>query len=320
MDSRFSNKNNIGGFTMSEIIKKVHSILGDLCEKNEDGTYYYKLYVDCRNEISGQTVAELMVSDNPVDAFYEKLGEWAIDAEFYEQPELISSIKERLNDDELAEFCEHKNEITKIIDDSVMFYYDAEDYNRAVRVNIMLDTGDANYDFTCCNILNWYSGGDRSIDKESPILWLAKTQKEATFLRREIKQYGKKDCYPDNRFIKSVVEELENLCTSMGSLTFLAEINLLDLLDLQALINENKNGYILLDKSVECGLFDSWNGGGSLLGIELNNDIKVPFDVIHRLQIDEGRSGAGNYTVSDVYALTYNCWRNVAKGIVCKDV
>lgn len=320
MDSRFSSKNNIGGFTMSEIIKKVHSILDDLCEKKEDGTYYYKLYVDYQDEISGQTVAELMAADNPVDAFYEKLNEWAIDAEFYEQPELISSIKSRLNDDELAEFCEHKNEIIKIIDDSVVFYYDAEDYNRAVRVNIMLDTGDANYDYTCNNIINWYSGGDRSIDKESSILWLAKTQKEATLLRREIKQYDKKDCYPDDKFIKSVIEELENLCTSMGSLTFLAEIEFLDLLGLQELINENKKGYILLDKSVECGLFDSWNGGGSMLGIELNNDIKVPFDVIHRLQIDEGRSRAGNYTVSDVYGLTYDCWRDAVKSIVCKDV
>lgn len=299
---------------MSDIIEKVRLELKNMCTKQEDGKYIFKIYTDYRDEISGETVVELIEEECPIDAFYEKLNEWTLDAEFYEEPALISSIKERLNAEELELFNEHYGEIQGLINDTVVFYYDPDDFNRNIRVNLMLDTGDADTDFTCCNILNYWSNGDLKVEKESPILWLAKTQDKKELLQCELLKYDTEDSYPDDTFVKTVIEELENLHTSLGCLTFLVHMSLLDLLRLQTELNnedDSKDSYIIVDKSVYCGLFDSWNGGGSLFEIQLDKDIQIPYKNIFKLQIDEGFSKPGFYTVCDVYGMNFECWKNV---------
>lgn len=296
---------------MSDIIEKVRLLLEDMCTKQEDGKYFFKINTDYKDEISGESVAEIMSAEYPVDAFYEKLKEWAIDAEFSEEPALISSIKERLNDEEVSLFNEHYDEIQRLINDSVVFYYDPDDFNRNVRVSIMIDTGDSNYGFTCCNILNHWSNGDKKVEKESPILWLAKTQDKEELLQCELLKYDTEDSYPDDTFVKSIIEELENLSTSIGCLTFLVQMSLSDLLGLQTELNAKKDSYIIVDKSVYCGLFDDCNGGGSNFDIQLDKDVKIPYKKIFRLQIDEEHSATGNYSVNDVYAMDFNFWKDV---------
>ena len=49
-----------------------------------------------------------------------------------------------------------EDEILDFLYDTYYFYYPAEHFNKKIKVNIMLDTGNANYDFTRDNVLNWY--------------------------------------------------------------------------------------------------------------------------------------------------------------------
>lgn len=57
---------------------------------------------------------------------------------------------------------------------------------------------------------------------------------------------------------------------------------------------------VILDKDVMCGLFDCWNGGGSIIGIEPEKDIEIHFRCIHRAEIDTGKSLYG-CSIRDVY-------------------
>ena len=64
-------------------------------------------------------------------------------------------------------------------------------------------------------------------------------------------------------------------------------------------------GYITLDKSTTCGLFDTWNGSGSMLEIECEKDIVLPLHFIDRIDTDS--------RIQSVYGLSYECWGNTVK-------
>jgi hypothetical protein len=72
-------------------------------------------------------------------------------------------------------------------------------------------------------------------------------------------------------------------------------------------------GYIILDKSVMCGLFSPWQGGGSVLEIELERDVKLPIKYIFDATVD-GEKKYG-YDVDEVYGLVGSCWSDVVKEI-----
>lgn len=114
--------------------------------------------------------------DNPREAFNDELAEWANDYEQnYGENELEKDIRKELTEEEEEYFTEHFDEIREYVKENTYFYYDADDFNNEVKVNIMVDCGNWNYDCVCDNVLNWYgNSGDGNIDKESSMLWLAK--------------------------------------------------------------------------------------------------------------------------------------------------
>ena len=77
--------------------------------------------------------------------------------------------------------------------------------------------------------------------------------------------------------------------SGMGALTFLLKMNLRDLIKLNELIKLQESdgvyydatkrpdcGKITISKDTVCGLYDSWNGGGSYFDIELEKDVVLP--------------------------------------------
>ena len=87
----------------------------------------------------------------------------------------------------------NQTEMSDFLYETYSFYYPEEHFNKSVKVNIMLDTGNMNYDFTRDNVLNWdgqWSGGE--FDKESSLLWLAKQQGKATLLKKCVKESWRK--------------------------------------------------------------------------------------------------------------------------------
>lgn len=334
--------------TFESFTKRIGEILeSKMYFDREEGSDYfsYEIYVDYREkELESSTIAKLLEHDNPMEAFEDMLSEWAWDYEAqYGCPEMTKDLRSNLTDEEKEFWDEHEDEVREWLQEHTYWHYDKNDFNSEVRVNIMCDTGDGNYDFTKNNVLNWYgtSGGyghNGEIEEESSILWLAKQQKKAVKLRKRCKEYIRGCRYEngkyigskasDDKFVESVVQELENISSHMSTLTFLVSMDLFELFDLKRVIeteqkdmpdkyhpqNCNTKGTIIISKDTMCGLFDPWQGGGSVLEIELDKDVVLPIKYIWKANIEK-RGGSWNYGIDEVYGLCSSAWSGKVKEI-----
>lgn len=279
----------------------------------DDGYYTNYLYVDYRErDIDSSALKEIFKSDDPEQAFYEKLFEWEIDVDVYDINDYEENLFGYLSDEdrELTEDY-YRDEFDDWRMEHVSFVYNPEDFNVNYKVNIVVDTGNADYDFGCDSILNWYGTQLKTcqIDDHSSIKWLAKQQKKWIETQKEIKyvyQNSQRSERCKDKFIDSVITELENLPCYCGMLTFLVEMPLLDILKLKREINEKHDGKITISKDTMCGLFESWNGSGSVLEIELEHDVIVPLNMIYDAWID-GTKPHG-YDIDEVYGLVGSAW------------
>lgn len=317
--------------TMEILKTRIDEILKKMLGVNEDGGI--EIYTDYRErELSDSFLKEIFKHDNPMEAFNDELANWATDyAMEYGEDELKKDIRKELTDEEEKYFTDNFDEIWEYVKENTYFYYNSEDFNNEVKVNIMVDCGNWNYDCVCDNVLNWYgNSGDGSIDKESSMLWLAKTQGKATALRKACKQVHRNDGYYVDRdknkdkFIESCIQEFENLPSHMATVTFLVKMPLFDLFDLIELQNkeydekgkydprknEKSKSYIVLGKETMCGLYDSWSGGGSVLEVELDKDVKLP--IKYAIFCVEGCKMRG-YDINEVYGLIDSCWKETVK-------
>ena len=308
-------ENNI---TIENLKERIKEIIKTNELPNEDGGI--EMYLDYRDTLSDSTLYDIMTADNPREFFDELIGDWTIDGSIYYWDELEEEIKNNLTEDEKDFFEENFNEMWDWVQDNYYFYYDENHYNETVKVNIMLDTGNLNYDCTCDNILNYC--GDGEINKNSSILWLARQQKKVIPLRKAVKESVRNDKTPNDygEFITSCIEELENLPSHMATLTFLVHMKLFDYFELREAIQSEKKlndsynfeqrkgkGYLTLSKNTMCGLFDVWSGGGSLLEIKLDHKVELPIKCVWKAEIETGKSEYG-YSVDNVYGLVRSAW------------
>lgn len=310
------------GNKLEELKDKINTVINGFAWINNDGGI--QIYKDYNDGLSKQIIKDILRSENPRDMFYEFLTEWASDYEIQcGSDDLEKEIKNSLTEEEEELFDENSDEIWDFIRDMTYFYYDEDDFNEEVKLNLMVDCGNFNTDCTEDNVLNYYGNG--SISPLSSMLWLAKTQKKAVKLRKACASIYKKDGnyvtreVHEDRFIESCIQEFENLPSHMGTLTFLLKIKLLDLFDLIELqkrefddsgkydprLNTKSKSYIVIDKNTECGLFDPWSGGGSVLEVRLDNDVKLP--IKYALFTVDGVKTYG-YDVDEVYGLIDSCW------------
>ena len=312
--------------TMESLQNKIKEIIEKKERPNEDGGI--EMYLDYRDTLSDFTLYDIMTADNPREKFNELIDSWEFDNLLYYEDDIEKEIKNNLTEDEIDFFNSYSDDIWDWIREYYYFYFDREHYNETVKVNIMLDTGNCNYDFTRDNILNYcnyYSNHGKDL-KDSSVLWLAKQQKKATLLRKAIKKVlNGEDIKFEDKFIESTIEELENLPSHMATLTFLVNMPLFDYFDLrEAMAAEEKlndsyiledrkgKGTITISKDTMCGLFDVWSGGGSLLEIELDKDVVLPIKCIWQAEIETGKSQYG-YSVDSVYGLVGSAWDGTVK-------
>lgn len=302
--------------------EKVNEVLRN--EASEvDGEYFlFEIYCDYYDEFSENTIIKFFNRDNPREAMVEELSDWAIE---YNDIWLYEKIQ-----DVLGEECyeEYFDEINEYIQEYVSFYYPEDHFNKDVCVNIMVDTGDGNYDFTKNNVINYcsyYTEG--KLQPEASITWLAKQQKKKMKLEKSINAWHD-DNYEDtgDKFIDSAIQELENLTCHMSTLTFLVKMPLFQLFELHEAIKKEEDlndfcnaekrtgtGYIVISKNTMCGLFNPWHGGGSLLEIKLDKDVKLPIKYIFSAMPDGARTYG--YDIGDTYGMSESAWRGSVKEI-----
>lgn len=300
--------------------------------REENGCLIYEMYADYRDEIDDKTAVKILEADMPLQEFWNMLEEVYREEHWRLQDELFDEIVEQLttldDGDILIEFDEtEEEEIREMMNEYISFEYPADHYlDQKFKVNIMMDTGDGNYDYTLNSVIYpcYYGEYNAYPDDKASIVWLARQQGYNKRQFRKAMREG--DISNPKGFLESVRQELANLPSHMATLTFLVEMKLRDLIELNRLIDlQDRNGimydarknpycgYIVLDKSTMTGLYNPWDGGGSVFEIELEKDVRLPIRFI-RSALPDVRVHY-EYPVGEVYGMCGSAWQDTVKVI-----
>ena len=266
-------------------------------DKGENNYYTQKIHVDYRGELSQDSIEKILKSDEPMDEFYELFG---VEYDTYE----FEALHEQLEED-FEGYEENETEIDEWINEHVSFYIDTKHYlDERVCANIIIDSGDGNYDFTLNNLTN-----EDLIEDDSSLLWLVNQQgytKKQLFESLD-NTVNVVNCV-DSKLLETIYDECINTTTSMNALTFFVKMTIQELIEYKS-----KPWDLTLKKDVKCGLVDFWNGAGGILGIEVEHEVVIPTDKVRSFTID----GADGYGVSEIFGI---CSSFYTDGIIYSDV
>lgn len=291
--------------------------------RNAYDDYEYEIYPAYDDRFGQNDVVEIAGSDYPEMRLEEMLTE-AYDGYYDELANIKSETVNALQEEseEGLDSCDY-DIIDRFFEERVYIKYPIKHFlDCTYHVNIFLDTGDGNYDFTLNSVYPSYCQDEPSqIDKKAGIVFLAKTQ---GYRKTELSDALNKGEVKDSKFLKSMFEEVENISSNINVVTFLVEMTLNDIIQLNKLVNHQEDnghkcdatkrpycGYIVLDKSVMSGLYDHWNGGGSILELQFEKDIKIPVKYIRSALPD----GCDGYSIDKVYGLCSSAWKDAVKEI-----
>lgn len=322
---------------MIEIKKKtteeLDAILREILEREtyiqeKDGDMIlYEIYLSYDEQIGDKQLTDISKAEYPIEALDNVAWDWIVNAEDYYYPELLKTIEREIENRNDMVFEDYEDEIRDWVGENVRWDLPKSFDKQEVDVVISLDVGDMNYDFTCNDVLNWYGRDNEKneLDPNSPIKWLAKQQRKLTELKRALKEERldqstdfQQEKYEYSKFVKTTVQELQNVCSAMNTLIFLCKMSVKEFCELKELIKSeeelNKSYHyderkgtktFTISKNATCGLYDIWSGGGSVLEIELEKDVVIPTKAIFDIWIDcRGCNANGRgYDVADVYGI-----------------
>lgn len=177
-----------------------------------------------------------------------------MEAEFEAFDEAVSKVMKNLEGAD-------EDEVIEIMRDMIYFDYPADHYlKQKFCTNILIDTGDGNYDFVLNSVFPHYDGEyDTEIEDEASLTWLAGTQGYTKAQLWEALQQG--DMADAHNFLESVRVEVANVSSHMNALVFLVELTLEQLIDLKQHVDNAVDGeYLVVDKRAMTGLYDPWCG------------------------------------------------------------
>lgn len=321
----------------AEIKKKMETAIREEMKSrlgwDQDKAGYFVWEVDAYydDEMSDKTAIEILQSDDPYYSFHEKLWEWYWEEESSILWDIQRDIRNAITSEDGAYpegLSEEESYALEVLLGELFYVSLPEDHylKQSFPVNIMLDTGDGNYDYTLNSVFPSCYGRyeDRLHDKAS-IVWLARQQ---GYTKTQLwKALREEDVASPEGFLESMRQEVANIASHMATVTFLVEMTLKDLIELNRLIKrqdrdgrrydatKNPNcGYIIIGKEAEAGLYDPWHGGGSVLELQLVQDVKLPIKFI-RSALPDGGDG---YEIQDVYGLCSCFWeKGQVKKIHC---
>ena len=306
---------------MTDVIKQIikETIESKMCawQKKEDGYYHEEIYADYRDEMDDATLKEILASDDPEQTFYEKMFEWYQDAEWQIERSLLEAVVASIETGAPSEGYD-EDEIKDEIRELVSIDYPYEHFlKQQFCVNIFVDTGDGNYDYVLNCVYPHYNGRcGETINDRASIVWLSRQQ---GYTKTELnKALRKGDIKDPKGFLESMRQEVINHGSHMAILTFLARMTLEEIFELNELLKLQDRdghkygaeerpycGYIIIDKKAECGLYDPWGGGGSILELQLEKDVRLPIRFIRSATVD----GGDGYSIRNVYGTNSSIYR-----------
>lgn len=286
--------------------------------------WFDEAYVDYDSEIGAKAAADILQQySNPKEG-------------------LEDLINDSYDYDRMETFNDHIDEFKKTLERKSWSDEDIEDmFNRLwylrlpfehymsqeVCINIIIDTGDKNYDYSLNATYPHYNGvKGEEIDDKASLVWLAQQQGYSKEQLQDVLTNGE-DAVEQHGFLPTVFQEVINCCVPLPRLIFPVKMTLKQACELNKIINKRDKagdeyepkkrkyeyepekrkdvGTVILDKSVEPLLYDSWGGGGSVWGIELDKDVEIPIKYIESALPDEYL----DYSIHDCYGCTDDCWK-----------
>lgn len=267
-------------------------------KEDDDVEFQIDIYKDYRDEISTENAKKICESEFPMDSFHD----WINDGYQYTCDEQGESLEDSIIDkieenNESALTEEEKDEIREIIRENTLFNLPEDDFlKEKIPVLLTMDTGDANYDFVLNARTPVYGGADE-FNEAASLVWLAKQQGYS----KEQLEAACDDRPEEKGFLQSVHDELANFLNDLPELVFLVQMTVQQAININECLRAIERGCrtkgklpenpgsITVSKETVCGLFDSNVGGGSILEIELDKDVVIPFDKLHSAKVDCGR-------------------------------
>ncbi len=277
---------------------------------------YTLIWVDYRDSLDEHlNLIQKCLDKQSCEDLWEKVDEWYMDAEWEAIKEIIAKLKEEcvvFNDFDEEEvdafFEEHDDEIR----DEIYIRNDSttvEDLIKntddiPIRVEML-----SNYD--CINSHWWISQGGYRYEGsyfgdmiDSLYLNPAKVKKILTEHGYTVHGRFPNKKYRDGKeqvSYEQFYEELINSCCGANLLTYIGKVNLKELYNANFSLKE-----VIVPKGNYCGLFSSMYGGGSILEMKLQKDVKLKleFDNYHgfRLLLDNERNKY-DYSIQHVYGI-----------------
>lgn len=288
-------------------------------EKKEDGNYHFEIYVDYRDEIDDSTAQEILESDSSYDILIEKLWDWYQEQEWDIIDDLVDDFKKKVDPELLkdADIIEDGNlddgDIREELMNIVCVDY-PEDWalSQEFCFNIIISNGDDNYDFWLNEHIVDEDGKVDENAEKAGLVWLAKQQ--GYTLEEVIEALNSNPIIQQMKpFLSSINNEVYN-GYGCEALIFCVKMTLGQAIELKEKMKENSNGSIVLDKRATCGLFNLWDGSGSILDISCEKDIEIPFENIWKFYVDKRRSNRYD-SIHNVYGTDGSLWKDYLKEI-----
>lgn len=288
-------------------MKNLEIILAAMIEKHmyldKKGNHYEgDIYVDYQDKLHDDQVKEIMSADNKMEAFYEMLTEYVWQCEEYEFTEMLDTFRLHWNEEEHGDFQEVRYDIIDWMNDYVSFNFPYDHYlDTSVNVNIIVDSGDGDYDYTLNNFASYNAVRDNlEIDDESSLLWLVEQQ---GYTREHLENAIESGEYLDSEVLKSVHNESMNVTSHMNALAFFVKMTIKEYMDLV----EGKKD-ITVAVGTSCGLYDCWMGAGGTLEITLEKDVVIPYQYAE-IHVD----GTRGYGIDEIYGMCDDFWTETIK-------
>ncbi len=303
--------------TLNELVKDYLAENHTWCKK-ADGNYHFEIDVDYRDEIEDSIAQEILESNSPRDTLIERLWDRYQTDEWDIIDNLVDDFRAKTDPKLLedANIIEDGNLDDDMIREEFMdiIYIDyPEDWalGQEFCFNIIVSNGDDNYDFWLNEHIVDETGEVDENAEKAGLVWLAKQQ---GYTLEELIEFMKDEEYVNsNKFISSLVAEIFS-GYGCEALTFCVKMTLGQAIALKEKMKSNPNGSIVIDKNVTCGLFDPWQGGGSVLEIACEKDVEIPFENIWKFYIDE-RRGNRYDSIHNVYGTNSSLWKDCLKEI-----
>ena len=303
--------------TLNELVKDYLAENHTWC-KSANGEYHFEIDVDYRDEIEDYIAQKILDNVSPRDALIERLWDWYQEQEWDIIDNLVDDFKAKTDPKLLedANIIEDGNlddgDIREEFMDIIYVDY-PEDWalGQEFCFNIIVSNGDNNYDFWLNEHIVGEDGNVNENAEKAGLVWLAKQQGYTLDQVVEILKDG--DVAKPKTFLETVLQEVAN-GYGCEALTFCVKMTLGQAIALKERMEENPNGSIVLDKRVECGLFDPREGGGSVLEIDCEKDVEIPFENIWKFYVDESRSNRYD-SIDNVYGTDDSIWRDCLKEI-----